>query len=301
MRRRWLLVVAGQTLACGVVAGIVHELTLQSVPLGVSHGYLATPESGLAAVIGARYVGWVVVPAGVALYVLLPFAVAAAYSREDDRHPAFHLAWATAAVVALPLAFLLAVTALGPGSATGHAAGVAVPALAAAVLFAVHRVSLSRSPDGTDRTPPLAAFANVGVVSLLVGGMMVGAALAAPAGALVETYDAGPPVTNVEFSTEQTDDGTLLVATHAGGEPVEADRIRVVGSGFDDVAAADQTGPGRWRGDASGDSPRTDGPAVVEGDSVAVGVTDDCDVRLTYRFGGSRTTLARHECGADGN
>lgn len=301
MRRSLPLFAMAQTLAVGVATGIVHALTGGAAPLGVRTTYLATTESGPAAVLGARYIAWIVVPATVAMYVVLPFAVAAVYSREDDRHPAFHLAWATAAVVTLPLAIVAVLTALSASSGTVRAVGFGAPALAVVALFVVHRVSLSRSPDGSDRTPPLAVFGNVGVVLLLVGGMAVGGALAAPAGDLVETHDPGSPQIHFEFSTERTDDGTVLVATHAGGDAVEAERLHVVGSGFADVASADLTEPGVWRGDASGDAAHGDGPAVIQGDAVRVGVSENCDVRLVYRWGDHGTTVARHDCGADGN
>lgn len=299
MRRAWLPFVGGLTLICGVMAGVVDALTFRSTPLGWSHTALAPGESGLAAVVGARFVEWVVVPAIVAMYVVVPFAVAYVYSRDDDRHPAFHLTWATAAVLALPLSIVAVLTVLSAPTGTARVVGLGVPALAAAALFVLHRVSLSRSPTGSDRTPPPAVFVNVGVAVLLVGGMTVGAALAAPTGALVETHDPGSPQVHLEFSTERTDDGTLLVATHSGGDAVEADRLHVVGNGFADVPSAEQTEPGVWQGDASGDAPHGDGRAVVRGDTVRVGVSENCDVRLVYHFGGSRSTVARHECGDD--
>lgn len=300
MRRAWLLFVTIQTLAVGVLAGLVDALTFRSTPLGWSHTRLAPAESGPAAVLGARHVEWVVVPAIVAMYVVVPYLVAVVYSRDDDRHPAFHLTWATAAVLALPLALVAVLTVLSSPSSAARVVGLGVPALAVTALLVGHRVSLSRSPAGSDRMPPPAVFANVGVLLLLLGGMSVGGALAAPAGALVETHDPGSPQVHVEFSTERTDDGTVLVATHAGGDAVEADRLHVVGNGFADVPSAEQTEPGGWRGDASGDAPHAphgDGRAVVRGDAVRVGVSESCDVMLVYHFGGSRSTVARHECG----
>lgn len=300
-RRRLLWFAAGLTLGVGLLIGLVSSLVNRSL-YWISTTYLDPAASGPAARFGAEYVEVVGIFGVLALYVGLPFAVAYVSSGGDDRGLMFHFAWAVAAVAFLPvLVASVAASRIGnPYIPLGRRlVGVVVPVVFAAGLFVAHRLALSRSPDGVDRTPPPAVFANIGVVLLLLGGMTVGAALAAPAGTLVETYDVGPPATNFEFSTERTDDGMLLVATHAGGDPVAADRLHVTGSGFADVPAADQTEPGVWRGDASGDAPRGDGRAVVEGDSVALGVTDDCEVRLTYHYGGSRTTVAKHDCGAD--
>lgn len=110
--------------------------------------------------------------------------------------------------------------------------------------------------------------------------------------AFVESDRIGDP--QVDFETTYTDagDGTgVVTVTHGGGDPVRADRLRVVSDEFVDVPGADQTSPGRWKGSVSGD-----GGSVVAGDDVTVGVEDDCTVRVVYEYRDTANTIALVRC-----
>ena len=299
-RQRLVAFAAGLTLLVGLLTGVVSALTYQSL-YWVSLNYLASAASGLAARLGARYVELVGLFGVLALYVALPFAVAYTSSSGDDRRPAFHYAWAVAAVSLLPvLVASVAFSRIGNPymPLERRLVGVVIPVSFLVGLFAAHRLTLSRSPDGVDGSPPLAVFANVAFLVLFLGGFLLGGvAGAGPAGALVETERLGPPQTDFEFSEAETDDGTVLVVTHGGGEAVPAERLRIAGEGFANVSGVDRSGPGGWPTSAATDRP--DGPTVTRDDSVTVGVADDCDIRVVYVRGDVLDTLDRHDCGGE--
>ena len=297
-RQRLLAFAGGLTLVGGLLTGLVDAWTYRSIPPALSHDYLDPAISGPAAVIGARYVEWVGVVGVLALYVLLPFAVAYVSTRGDERRPSFHLAWAVAAVAWLPvLAWAVAVSRLGnPYTPLGRRlVGVGIPVGFAAGLVAVHRFALARSPDDADRRPPFAVFANLAFVVVFIVGVLLGTLAAGPAGALVEQEDGGVPQAAFEMSEFETDDGTVLVITHDGGDAVPAENLRIDGEGFDDVSGADRTEPGPWPASEATDS--DGGPVVTPGDSVTVGVTDGCVISVVYVRGGTRGILARDDCG----
>ncbi|PSP47232.1 hypothetical protein BRC75_10480 [Halobacteriales archaeon QH_7_69_31] len=156
------------------------------------------------------------------------------------------------------------------------------------------RFSLARSPDDVGRRPPLAVFANIAFVVIFIAGVLLGTLAAGPAGALVEQDEGGIPQAAFETSTYETDDGTVLVITHDGGDAVPAENLRIDGEGFDDVSGVDRTEPGPWP--ASEATDRDGGPVVTPGDSVTVGVTDGCVISVVYVRGGTRGILARHHC-----
>lgn len=89
----------------------------------------------------------------------------------------------------------------------------------------------------------------------------------------------------------EPDAGTVTV-THAGGDSIRAGELSIRGTGFAEAPQADLTGPGRWVGSASGSLEGQ--PAVVAGDSVAVGVEPDYVVRVVWEDadGGTAATLA---------
>jgi len=287
---------AAQALAVGLLTGLVDAWTYRATPLVRSHDYLDPARSGTAALVGARYVEWVAVPLALVLYLLLPFAVAVVVSRRDDRPLLLSLAWAVAAVLVVPLALLstvLLITAAGDGRLVWPIVAVVVGV--SAVLVAMHRVALARSPDDVDRRPPLAVFANIAFIVLFVAGLWLGIMAAGPAGALVEREDGGVPQVAFETAAYETDDGTVLVITHDGGDAVPAEYVRIDGEGFDDVSGVDRPEPGSWPASEATDR---DGEAVVTaGDSVTVGVADGCDIRVIYVRGSTHGTLDRHDCG----
>jgi len=297
-RRRLLAFAGGLTLVVGLLTGLVDAWTYRSIPLVPSHDYLDPAISGPAARFGARYVEGVGLVGVLTLYVLLPLAVAYVYTRGDERRPSFHLAWAVAAVAWLPvLAVAVAVSGLwNPYTPPiRRVVGVVIPVVFAAGVVAVHRFALARSPDDVDRRPPLAVFANLAFVVVFIAGVWLGTLAAGPAGALVEQEDGGVPQAAFETSTYETDDGTVLVITHDGGDAVPAEYLRIDGEGFDDVSGVDRSEPGPWP--ASEATDRDGEPVVTAGDSVTVGVADGCDIRVIYVRGSTHGTLDRHDCG----
>lgn len=146
---------------------------------------------------------------------------------------------------------------------------------------------------------PRLVFLSLGVVGCLaVGFVGVQPFAGGFADEHVETYGGfGGPSALFEVEAEPVGDGTTLVTfTHAGGDPLHADRLHVRGEGFADVDGADHVEPGVWRGTVSGERPRRGGPAVVAGDSVTVAITDDCDVLLVYEEDGDGYVVAGHHC-----
>ena len=297
-RRRLLAFAGGLTLVGGLLTGLVDAWTYRSIPPALSHDYLDPAISGPAARFGARYVEWVGLVGLLTLYVLLPFAVAYVSTRGDERRPSFHLAWAVTVVAWLPvLAVAVAVSRLGNPYTPPirRVVGVVIPVVFAAGVVAVHRFALARSPDDVDRRPPLAVFANLAFVVVFIAGVWLGTLAAGPAGALVEQEDGGVPQPEFETATYETDDGTVLVITHNGGDAVPAEYLRIDGEGFDDVSGVDRPEPGPWPGSEATDR---DGEAVVTaGDSVTVGVTDACVIRVNYVRGRTRGTVGKHACG----
>jgi hypothetical protein len=294
-RQRLLAFAGGLTLLGGLLTGLVDAWTFLS-PLAGSHDYLDPAISGPAAVFGARYVEWVGLLGVLTVYVLMPFAVAYVSTRGDERRPSFHLAWAVAAVAWLPvLAVAVAVSRLGNPYTPPirRVVGVVIPVVFAAGLVAVHRFALARSPNDVDRRPPLAVFGNVAFVVLFAAGVWLGTLAADPAGALVEQEDGGVPQADFEFSEFETDDGTVLVVTHDGGDPIPAGGLRLGGEGFENVSGADRTEPGPWPASEATGGP--DRATVVSGDSVTAGVASGCDVRVIYDRAAT-STIARHEC-----
>ena len=296
-RRRLLAFAGGLTLVVGLLTGLVDVLTMRSL-YGPTFAGLEPAISGPAARFGATYVKGVGLVGLMALYALLPFAVAYVATRRDERRPSFHYAWAVAAVAWLPV-LIVAVAVSGlwnPYTPQERLlVGVVIPVVFAAGLVAVHRFALARSPDDADRRPPIAVFANIAFVVLFVAGVWLGTVAGGPAGTLVERSDGAVYKTVFAFSETETADGTVLEVTHDGGDPIQVERLRIVGEGFENVSGTDRTEPGPW---PASEATGPDGPTVVTNDSVTVGVADDCDIRVViYRQGVVWNTLGKHACG----
>ena len=260
-RRRLVAFAGGLTLLVGALGGVVAAMVF---PADLS---TSLPEVRIGQGVVVLLLAVVVL-----LYVVVPVGVAAALAREHG-HPLIYGAAALAAIgvpVVAPVAFVWTVEEAAVGTAlfrfVATVAGIAAVLVAGGVVF--RRVT--PATQGTGWVLSL----NLAVVFLfLLGGL--GVQVAAPGFADRHTAEARPDV-ELEFEERTTDDGRLLVIEHVGGDPAPPARLDVRGRGFADVEGADQIGPGPWAGEATGRAPRYDGPAVVEGDTVVVGVTDDC-------------------------
>ncbi|PSQ18501.1 hypothetical protein BRD02_00530 [Halobacteriales archaeon QS_8_69_73] len=295
-RRRLAAFAGGLTVAFGLFIGLVGGLVRAPGLGGLT--YLATERSGPAAVLGLRFVEWAGYPAAVALYLLLPVAVAVV-SRRSDRVP-LHPAWAVAAVApALPATVALLLIPFGVFVLDRALVLTVLTTVGVALLVAVLVLNeFARTGDDGGRTSPLAAFGNVAFVALFVG-VASGNLFAGPAGALVQQEDRrGVPSAQFDVVEVETDDGTVVVFTLAeyvargSGGPIPTEDLRIAGEGFANVSEAGVTEPGPWPASEASD----DGGVVRSGDSVAVGASDDCRIRIIHDDGRT-ATLADHECG----
>ena len=296
-RRRLAAFAGGLTVAFGLFVGLVGGL-VQAPGLG-GLTYLAPERSGPAAVLGLRFVEWAGYPAAVALYLLLPVAVAVV-SRRNDR-VSLHPAWAVAAVApALPATVALLLIPFGVFVLDRALVLTGLTTVGVALLVVVLLLNeFVRTGDDDGRTSPLAAFGNVAFVALFVVGVAFGNLFAGPAGALVQQADdRGVPSAQFDVVEVETDDGTVVVftlaeyVTRGGGGQLPAEDLRIAGEGFANVSEASVTEPGPWPASEASD----DGEVVRQGDSVAVGAGDDCRIRIIHDDGRT-ATLADHECG----
>lgn len=73
---------------------------------------------------------------------------------------------------------------------------------------------------------------------------------------------------------------STLTISHGSGDSFDPQELFVRGDGFADVEGVDMTEPGSWAGQASGS---LDGSsAVVSGDTVTVGATDDFEIQIVW-------------------
>lgn len=278
---RFLAFAGAQTMLVALIAGTVGGLVLFS-PIGLGHSYLSTQTSGS----GARLAHQVLqsVPIVVlALYVLIPIAIAGYLLRYTDRHPLVPIAGAVLAVFGLPAIVILP----GVAGLDGHAhlwSGlvVALILLGGAVLSI--RVGV---PD--------AMYANVALLFLFAVGLFVGLAMfSVPPDGLVERVGASPQAA-FAYEYEPADGGRgILTVTHDGGDRLRAEFLSIQSDQLVDVPGAEQTASGPWPGETSGPTWR-DGPVVAVNDSVTVGVERDCVVRVIYR---DAVTLGKYTCQA---
>lgn len=282
--RQLVAFAGGLTLAVGALAGLVVQMVF---PLDAS-----------ASLLEAR-IGWTValilLAVLVLLYVALPVGAAVILAREHG-NPVVYGATALAAILVPVLTPVGLVWLLQHLPTIGSlrfvaGAGAFVTLLAGAVLAA------SRVGPSTDGTVWVFGL-NLAVVCVFLVGFL-GVQVVAPGFAAVHTVEYGGfggPHAQFEFEERSTPDGTVLVVEHAGGDPLVADNVRIVGEGFADVDGVDRTEPGPWTGETSGERPRRGGTAVSEDDSTTVGVARECRIRVTYRTDETARTLALHEC-----
>ena len=154
--------------------------------------------------------------------------------------------------------------------------------LVANLLDAIENTEVSQ--DGSDVT--ISTAGDVGTVVAVVAAVVASFVLGLGGSVEQRTPTAA-------FSFDFDSSAGVVEITHDGGDTIQAGNLRITGSGFANVGGADMTGPGRWRGSASG---TIDGePAVVAGDRVTVGLRSDGEIRLVWRGDGSSATLAAFE------
>ena len=287
---RALAYVTGLTLVVGALGGVVAAMTV-FVPLEWS-------TSLIEARLGATVVKALWVALGL-LYLAGPLVLAAGVAREDDRRGAHGLV-AAGAVLGLPLVFVsfTHVNRVGQqGSRTVLAFALLLAGGVGAVgaVVAVGRWLLRETTVGVSGVPlALVAVCLLAFVAVLP-------VAAGVADDLTTEYRQGWAQLDVEERT--TADGTrVVVFTHDDGDSLPATRTRVVGEGFAEAedADVDQTAPGVWQGEASGELPRREGEYIVEGDTVVVAVGTECDLRLLVETD-VPDTLRVYERGGDGN
>jgi hypothetical protein len=269
-QRRLVAFAAGLTLLVGALGGVVTAMvfphdageSLPEVRIGWAVTVLLFAALGL-------------------LYVAVPVGTAAILTRENG-HPSVYGAAALAAVlvpVVAPGALLWMVErAPRPAAWTPLVVFWVVPNGVVAVVVCIGAVFRRAIPAAAE--PDWILVGNIAVVLVFFSGFL-GVQVVAPGFADEHATDTRPDV-ELEFEERTTEDGRLVVIEHAGGEPAPVNRLDIRGEGFADVEGADQTGPGPWAGEATGRAPRGGGPAVVEGDTVTVGieVTPDCLLRI---------------------
>jgi len=103
----------------------------------------------------------------------------------------------------------------------------------------------------------------------------------------------GVPAVAFEFDYDSSRETVEI--THSGGDNVRVTALSIRGEGFADASRADMTGPGQWRGSASGETGGES--AVVAGDRVEVGVASDYELSVVWQSadGDQSATLAQDE------
>lgn len=268
--QRTYLVVGAWTLAASVCVGAVAGTVPGSPFVGGVFLGLATTllerASGPAARL-ATPLSWGFTATLLGVVLLLPVGVAG-YRRIQGEDPV-----GTVALFVLGAALL-------PGVPLGVlAAGVAGGAAAVVVSMVGLLVALGRTDDWPAFRARLSGtFAHVSLLWVVVIGIVLGSIVGWGATAtVVDSRDVRAPVVNFEANYAETAGGGVVTITHAGGQPAPSDTLTVDGEGFADVDGVDHMQAGPWNGTASG----VDG-AVIEGDSVTVGVDADCEIRIVY-------------------
>jgi hypothetical protein len=289
-RKRLLAYAAALTFAVGIVGGVVASMTL-FVPIDESRS-LVEARVGSALVKGLLLVATL-------LYVAAPFAIAEVRTREGGNR-VYHIAVAVTGIVVTVPVMLVILVALesfifrlfSPVLFLGAVGGITVVSVGIAFTY--------RFYTGVNGTSP---FVRVVALNLVVATVfVVGFLGVSPFGAVfadeyTEQRSGGGP--NAEFVAEERPaDGntTVLTLTHNGGDPLSPENLGVRGEGFATVDGVDQTEPGKWQGSVSGERPRRGGAAVVSGDSIEIGVTDDCEVSLVYLGNEHAYTITYYDC-----
>lgn len=292
--RRFLGYAAGLTLFVALLAGQVASLSLFRFFPTIGHTYLAEDVSGPAPVF-ARQLLWALRGTIAVGYVLLPVGIAGYYATRGARHPLYYAVLAVVAILGLPALQFLVLGILRGGTTALWA--VVLTGVFVGGLAGVLRVARARGPDDPDERVPVGIFLNLGLVVVFLVGTILGGAVAGDVmDGFVETDSPSRPALSVEASytpVEGEGNRGLLTLRHSGGKTVPPERITVDGEGFADVEGADQTEPGRWRGETGhGDG----GSAVGPGDVVTIGVQADCRVELSYHYGTTSTVFRSYEC-----
>jgi hypothetical protein len=284
---RTLAYVVVLTLVVGTLGGVVAAMTV-FVPLDRSASLV---EARLGETVVKAF--WATLGA---LYLVGPLVLTAGAASDDGRWAAHGLV-AAGAVLGLPLVFVSFTHVNRVGSQAGSTL-LAFALLSAGVVGAAGAVVvagrwlLRETTVGVSGVPlALVAVCLLAFVAVLPVATGLAADVTAQNGQGWAAFD-------VEERT--TADGTrVVVFTHDGGDSIPAARTHVVGEGFADGGDADvdQTAPGAWQGEASGEFPRRGDGYVVEGDSVTVAVDVACELRVVLETD-NRHTLTRYECGA---
>lgn len=155
----------------------------------------------------------------------------------------------------------------------------------------------------SERVPIAAVPWIIFLVVIAVGGVWVGFVGVQPfaagvADTHVDTYGGSwAPSADFEVSVDWVgDDRAIVTFTHVGGAPLYAEHVYVRGGGFAPVDGVDHRGPGPWQGSVSGERPRRGGAAIVEGDSVSLGVTGECSVGLVYEGDEMASKMTYYKC-----
>ncbi|MFW5963637.1 MAG: hypothetical protein ACOCQM_02135 [Natronomonas sp.] len=233
------------------------------------------------------------------LYVAAPFAIAEVRTRESGNR-VYHIAAAvTGIVVTVPVVLVILIALesfvfgiVSPVLLLGAVAGITAVSVGITLSYRFHM-----GDNGTSPFVQLVALNLVVATVFVVGFLGVTPFGAVFADEYTEQRSGGGP--NAKFvGEERPADGnaSVLTLTHDGGDPISPENLGVRGEGFATVEGVDQTEPGPWQGSVSGERPRRGGAAVVSGDSIEIGVTDDCDVSLVYFDDEYAYTIAYHDC-----
>lgn len=181
--------------------------------------------------------------------------------------------------------------------------GVVAPSLAAVVCLWMAQAELfTGNSVGTVLTAGVVAFlggaltarrgaANAfpgptGTVLLLTVVLVAGVVVGSVGGfafddSFVANAEEIPPHTEWEADYRWADEAAgIMSVTHAGGDPVPADQLKIGSYHPRAAEEAMQNRSGPWAGEATGGSPGE--RLVTEGDKVTVGVQSDCFVRVYY-------------------
>lgn len=296
------------TLAAWTAVAAVPGLTLSgTVAFWDAHDHLARPGSGPAAVL-ANDTLMLFLATVLGAAVALPLLVARARLQQDAGSTAATLLGIGAGMVA-PVALVgvwalfAGITIAGPVFFSAVVT-VGVLTLAGAAGFAIEHLAGGagrRGTDAGDTLPWLACCWNYWLVGALVVGAVGGSLVGAPLGGAVETWD-GTPQAAFDYETTETANGTRLTVTHDGGDELPAAGLRLTGN-LTAVPGANQTRAGPWNGSATHiEQAFRPGQHVAPGDQVAVGVPEDCVVRVVWEGpAGDSVTLGKYECGSTGS
>lgn len=290
--RNYLL---GQLLALAALIGAGLALAGRSAVVG---GGIAREQSGRIAALTNEFLP-VATVAAFAIAVAGPLAFALLRGEVSRR---------LVAVVGLAVAVVA-------GAATGALVAVfGVVSLLAApvalgVLVLVAVLNRWRPPPRnrleTGRTVSAGGLLACAVLVAIGGGALGVAAVPVQMVVSVDPYFDTPTASfEMDYDPSESGDVGRLDITHQVGPGIDRDRLLIVGTGFANVSGVDQTGPGPWRGEATGppvDRTGSAGDTVRPGDQVSVGVTGDCSIQV--RYGGYRgvvnATLAEGSCADD--